>query len=94
MGVFCARVPDFDKEQPYRVRTPATPQPPRLLEQIRLARQRRHYSPRTAEACEYRVRDHVLFHHKRHLPEFVPKDRDAYLNRLVGGRRVSANIQS
>lgn len=69
-------------------------QPPRLLEQVRLACQRRHYSPRTAEAYVYWVRDYVLFHGKRHPRELGAKDLEAWLNHLAAQRRVSASTQS
>lgn len=74
--------------------TPSSPQPPRLLEQVRLACQRRHYSPRTADAYVYWVRDYVLFHGKRHPRELGAKDLEAYLNHLAAQRRVSASTQS
>lgn len=74
--------------------TVVSPQPPRLLEQVRLACQRRHYSPRTAEAYTYWVRNYVLFHGKRHPRELGAKDLEAYLNHLAAERRVSASTQS
>jgi len=69
-------------------------QPPRLLEQVRLACLRRHYSPRTAEAYVYWVRDYVLFQGKRHPRDLGEKDLERYLNHLVTARRVSASTQS
>lgn len=74
--------------------TASSPQPPRLLEQVRLACQRRHYSPRTAEAYVYWVRQYVLFHGKRHPRELGAKELEAYLNHLAAERRVSASTQS
>jgi integron integrase len=71
-----------------------SPQPPRLLDAVRLACQRRHYSPRTADAYVYWVRDYVLFHDKRHPRGLGPKDLESYLNHLVAVRRVSASTQS
>jgi integron integrase len=69
-------------------------QSPRLLDQVRLACQRRHYSPRTAEAYVYWVRNYVLFHRKRHPRELGAKDLEAFLNHLAAERRVSASTQS
>jgi len=69
-------------------------QSPRLLDQVRLACQRRHYSPRTAEAYVYWVRNYVLFHQKRHPRELGAKDLETYLNHLAAERRVSASTQS
>ena len=69
-------------------------QPPRLLEQVNLACQRRHYSPRTAESYVHWVRAYILFHSKRHPKELGAKDLERFLNHLAAERRVSASTQS
>jgi integron integrase len=71
-----------------------SPQQPRLLDQVRLACQRRHYSPRTAEAYVYWSRDFILFHGKRHPRELGARDLEAYLNHLAAIRHVAASTQS
>lgn len=70
------------------------PQPPRLLDQVRLACQRRHYSPRTAESYVHWVRRYVLFHNKQHPKELGSQDLEKFLNYLAAVRRVSASTQS
>ncbi len=71
-----------------------SPQPPRLLDQVRLTCQRRHYSPRTADSYVYWVRAYVLFHGKRHPRELGEKDLERYLNHLAAERHVSASTQT
>ena len=44
-------------------------QPPRLLDQVRVAIRLRHYSPKTEEAYVSWIRRFVLFHGKRHPRE-------------------------
>ena len=67
---------------------------PRLLDQIRLACQRRHYSPRTAKSYCYWARQYILFHHKRHPRELGKAALEAFLNHLAAERHVSASTQS
>ena len=67
---------------------------PRLLEQVRLACQRRHYSPRTADSYVYWVKAYVLFHGKQHPKDLGEKDLERFLNYLAAERRVSASTQS
>jgi len=73
---------------------PQPPQPPKLLDRVRLAIRSRHYSRRTEEAYTYWVRKYILFHGRRH-----PKDLDAsavtaFLGWLAVERSVSASTQN
>jgi integron integrase len=69
-------------------------QKPKLLTQIRLACQRRHYSPRTASSYVYWCRQYILFHKKQHPNQLGKQDIEAFLNYLVSHRRLSASSQS
>lgn len=61
---------------------------------MRLACERRHYSPRTARSYVFWARRYVLFHGKRHPRELGAEDLTAFLNHLAGVERVSASTQS
>ena len=66
---------------------------PKLLQQIRLACQRRQYSPRTATSYVYWCRQYILFHKKQ--PKTLGKQHvEAFLNYLITQRRLSASSQS
>ena len=69
-------------------------QAPRLLDQIKLTCQKRHYSPRTATSYVYWSRQYILFHKKRHPKELGARDIESFLNYLATKRRVSASTQS
>jgi len=43
------------------------PRPKKLLDQVREAIQRKHYSPRTEESYVGWIRRFILFHNKRHI---------------------------
>ncbi len=65
-----------------------------MLEQVRLACERRHYSPRTAKSYTFWVRRYVLFHGKRHPLDLGAEALTAFLNHLASIERVSASTQS
>ena len=67
---------------------------PKLLEQIKLACQRRHYSPRTAKSYVNWCRQYILFHRKRHPKELGKRELEQFLNYLVVKRHLSASSQS
>ncbi len=67
---------------------------PRLLEQVRLARRARHYSPRTERAYVGWVRRFILFHGKRHPAEMSEAEINAFLTHLAVRERVSASTQN
>lgn len=61
---------------------------------MRLACERRHYSPRTATSYVFWVRQYVLFHGKRHPRELGRQQLETYLNHLARVKQVSASTQS
>lgn len=63
---------------------------PRLLEQLRDAVRRLHYSSRTEEAYVYWVKRFVCFSGKRHPRELGPAEVTAFLNHLALERDVAA----
>ena len=67
---------------------------PKLLEQIKLACFRRHYSPRTATSYSYWCKQYILFHNKRHPKDMGKNELESFLNYLVTKRHLSASSQS
>lgn len=45
------------------------PRPKKLLDRVREAVQRKHYSRRTGESYIHWIRRYIFFHHKRHPQE-------------------------
>jgi integron integrase len=72
----------------------APPGKPKLLDEIRAAIRRRHYSLRTEEAYLQWVRRFIFFHGKRHPVELGEADVEAFLNDLAVGRSVAASTQN
>jgi integron integrase len=68
--------------------------PPKLLDQVRLARRARHYSPRTEQAYVGWIRRYILFHHKRHPKDMGTTEVEAFLSSLATVGRVSASTQN
>lgn len=56
---------------------------PRLLDQVRQHLRTCHYSIRTEEAYLSRIKDFILFHHKRHPVEMGAKEIAEYLSHLA-----------
>jgi len=71
-----------------------TRQPPRLLDQVRAAIRRRHFSRRTEEAYVLWTRRFVLFHGKRHPTEMGEREVTEFLSSLAIDRHVSASTQN
>jgi integron integrase len=67
---------------------------PRLLDQLRDALRRRHYSYRTEQSYEHWVRRFIYFHKKRHPREMAEPEIGAFLTDLAVKRRVSASTQN
>ena len=67
---------------------------PRLLEQVRLAIGRRHYSPRTEEAYVHWIKRFIYFSDKRHPKDLGAAEVTAFLNHLSGERNVAASTQN
>lgn len=69
-------------------------QGPRLLDQVRNAIRRKHYSYRTEEAYIFWIKRYIFFQDKRH-PRHLGKDEvTAFLNHLARGRGVAAATQN
>lgn len=67
---------------------------PRLLDQVRLAIARRHYSPRTEETYVHWIKRFIYFHDKRHPREMGQAEVTAFLNYLARERDVAASTQN
>jgi integron integrase len=70
------------------------PKPPRLLEQLRAAIDRLHYSPRTEERYVHWVKRFIYFSGRRHPAEMGPAEVTAFLNHLAQEREVAAATQN
>lgn len=68
--------------------------PVRLLEQVRRAIRRKHYSYRTEMAYLHWIRRFILFHHRRHPLEMGEAEVAAFLTHLAVDRTVSAATQN
>ena len=68
--------------------------PKRLLDQVREAIRRKHYSIRTEEAYVSWIRRFILFHNKRHPREMGAPEIEAFLTHLAIERRVAASTQN
>jgi len=72
----------------------ATPPRPRLLEEVRNAIERRHYSPRTEEVYVHWIKRFIYFHGKRHPLEMGEQEVTDFLNFLARERDVAASTQN
>ena len=70
------------------------PQPPRLLDRIRLAIRANHYSPRTEEAYIAWIKRFIFFHDKRHPGEMGADEVTRFLSSLALHGHVSASTQN
>jgi site-specific recombinase XerD len=71
----------------------ATPQPPRLFDQVREAIRVRHYSLRTEQAYLHWIKRFILFHHKRHPAEMGPTEIEVFLTCLAVEGNVATSTQ-
>jgi integron integrase len=71
----------------------AVGQPPKLLDQLRIAIRVRHYSLRTEQSYVDWVRRFILFHGKRHPAEMGAAQVEAFLSYLATERHVAAATQ-
>lgn len=72
----------------------STAREPRLLDQVRNALRRLHYSYRTEQAYIQWTRRFIFFHQKRHPREMGEAQVAAFLTHLAVDRRVSASTQN
>jgi len=66
----------------------------RLLDQVRDAIRRRHYSPRTEETYVHWIKRFIYFHNKRHPRDMGETEATAFLNYLARDREVAASTQN
>ncbi|MBE9137061.1 phage integrase N-terminal SAM-like domain-containing protein [Nodosilinea sp. LEGE 07088] len=71
-----------------------SPQPPRLLDQVREAIRLRHFSFKTEKSYVHYVRDFILFHNKRRPKEIGADEIRAYLSHLAIERNVAPSTQT
>jgi integron integrase len=69
-------------------------QPPKLLDQLRIAIRTRHYSVRTEQSYVDWARRFILFHDKRHPKDMGASHVEAFLSYLAVQRKVSASTQN
>src|SRR5258708_6895219 len=74
--------------------TPPAARPARLLDQVRDAIRRKHYSRRTEEAYVHWIKRFIHFSGKRHPRELGAAEVTAFLNYLSGERDVAAATQN
>ena len=72
----------------------ALPTRPKLLDQVRNAIRRRHYSYRTEETYIHWIKRFIYFHDKRHPKDMGEADVTAYLNHLSRDRKVASSTQN
>ena len=72
----------------------ATPQAPRLLDQVVSRLRVKHYSLRTEKSYVDWIKRFIWFHGKRHPKEMGAKEVEAFLSHLAVKRSVSASTQN
>lgn len=70
------------------------PRPKRLLDRVREAIRRKHYSHRTEESYIQWIRRYILFHKKRHPQEMGSSEVEAFLTHLAVKDQVAASTQN
>jgi integron integrase len=73
---------------------PVAPQPPRLLDRVRITLRARHCSRRTEKAYVAWIRRFILFHGKRHPSEMGGAEVTQFLSALAVQRNVAASTQN
>lgn len=74
--------------------TPASTNPPKLLDQVRERIRTKHYSIRTETQYVQWIRRYILFHGKRHPREMGAAEVEAFLTHLAVDRTVSSSTQN
>ena len=72
----------------------ANPKPPRLLDRVRDAVRRKHYSYRTEQTYLHWIRRYIWFHDRRHPAEMGAAEVTAFLTHLAREREVAAATQN
>jgi integrase len=70
------------------------PQPPKLLDRVRLAVRARHYSHRTEEAYVAWIKRFLFFHRVRHPAEMGEPEINQFLTDLAVNKKVSDSTQN
>ena len=65
-----------------------------LIDEIRLALRRRHYSPKTEKAYVFWIKEYIRFHGKQHPTQLGQKHVVSYLNYMARDRQMSASAQN
>ncbi len=78
----------------HQLQVPQPGRQPRLLDQVRDAVRRKHYSYRTEKTYLHWVRRFIFFHGKRHPAEMGEPEVAAFLTHLAVNRRVSASTRN
>jgi hypothetical protein len=76
------------------VNPPAIPPKPKLLDEVRQAIRRRHYSDRTEKAYVHWIKRYIFFHNKRHPQEMAEAEIARFLSSLATAGRISASTQN
>ena len=71
-----------------------TPQPPKLLDQVRDRLRVKHYSIRTEQAYVDWIKRFIWFHDKRHPKDMGAPEVEAFLTHLAVKGKVSASTQN
>lgn len=74
--------------------TGSPPKAPRLLDKVRDAIRRKHYSYRTEEAYLFWIRRFIFFNQKRHPKDLGKDEVTSFLNHLARDRGVAAATQN
>jgi site-specific recombinase XerD len=72
----------------------SSPQPSRLLDQVRESLRLRHFSLSTEKSYVYYIRDFILLHDKRHPKDMGAAEVRTYLSHLATNRHVAASTQT
>lgn len=70
------------------------PNPPKLLDQVRIVLRRQHYAIRTEETYVQWIIRFIHFHNMRHPQDMDTPDIEAFLNHLAVKQQISASTQN
>ena len=74
--------------------SPSTPQPKKLLDQVRDTLRTKHYSRRTEQTYVEWIRRFILFHGKRHPKDMRAAEIEAFITHLAVDRQVAVSTQN
>lgn len=76
------------------MQTATEQRPKKLLDQLREAIRRKHYSTQTEETYVFWVKRYILFHNKRHPLEMGNTEIETFLTHLAVDQKVAASTQN